>query len=119
MALEPLVLDSARLRPAVLAGGVALVAMAAGAPGLPCLLRQATGIPCPLCGMTTSVRALAAGDLGASLQAHPFGVVLVAVALAALVRRFSVSVPLPPALAVLAACWLYQLVRLDVLTTVL
>lgn len=111
MGLEPLVLDSARLRPAVLAGGVALVAILAGAPGFPCLLRQTTGIPCPCCGMTTSVRELVTGHLGASLHANPLGVVVVAVAVAALVRRFSLRVPASAALVVLFASWSYQLVR--------
>jgi len=113
--LEPLVLDSARLRPAVLIAGVALVAMLAGAPGIPCLLRQTTGIPCPCCGMTTSVCELVTGDLGASVQANPLGVVVVAVALVSLVRRFSLRVPAGVGLGVLFASWVYQLVRLGVL----
>jgi len=37
-----------------------------------CPLRTFTGIPCPLCGMTTAATALARGDLGASLAANPF-----------------------------------------------
>ena len=43
---------------------------------LPCPLRRFTGVPCPLCGMTTAAAALADGDLGASLAANPFLVVL-------------------------------------------
>jgi hypothetical protein len=45
---------------------------------LPCPLRRLTGVPCPLCGMTTAAAALADGDLGASLAANPFLIVLAA-----------------------------------------
>jgi hypothetical protein len=43
---------------------------------LPCPLRRFTGVPCPLCGMTTAAAALADGNLGASLAANPFLIVL-------------------------------------------
>ena len=43
---------------------------------LTCPLRRFTGVPCPLCGMTTAAAALAGGDLGASLAANPFLLVL-------------------------------------------
>lgn len=35
-----------------------------------------TGYPCPSCGMTTSVAAMAHGQLGLAVHAQPFGVVL-------------------------------------------
>jgi hypothetical protein len=44
--------------------------------GLPCPLRALTGVPCPLCGMTTAATSLAAGDLGTSLAANPFVLLL-------------------------------------------
>jgi hypothetical protein len=44
--------------------------------GLPCPLRTLTGVPCPLCGMTTAATSLAAGDLGASVAANPFVLLL-------------------------------------------
>jgi len=40
------------------------------------------GWPCPGCGITTSLRALGAGDVLASLQANPAGVVVAAVLVA-------------------------------------
>jgi hypothetical protein len=60
------------------AGAVAAYQAAMGGTGLwlPCPLRTLTGIPCPLCGMTTAATGLAAGDLGATMAAHPFVLLL-------------------------------------------
>ena len=45
--------------------------------GLPgCSLMVNTGWPCPSCGMTTAVSATVHGDLGAAMEAQPFGIVL-------------------------------------------
>jgi hypothetical protein len=38
-----------------------------------CLFRGLTGLPCPGCGITTSLLALARGDVGASWSANPAG----------------------------------------------
>lgn len=35
-----------------------------------------TGWPCPTCGLTTSLAAMARGDVGLAFRAHPFGVVV-------------------------------------------
>ena len=43
---------------------------------LTCPLRRFTGVPCPLCGMTSAATALVEGDLGGSLAANPFLLVL-------------------------------------------
>ena len=47
-----------------------------------CSILIRTGYPCPTCGMTTSVSATAHGQLGLAFKAHPFGIVLFAVAAA-------------------------------------
>ena len=41
-----------------------------------CSVLTHTGYPCPGCGMTTSVAAMAHGQIGLALKAQPFGVVL-------------------------------------------
>jgi len=51
-----------------------------------CPLRRA-GVTCPSCGITRSILALYAGDLGASRAFHPMGVWLVAGATAELFAR--------------------------------
>jgi hypothetical protein len=70
------------------AGAFALVALLPGATdalasatGSRCLMLAWLGIPCPGCGITTSLRALGAGNVVASLQANPAGVVVAAVLL--------------------------------------
>jgi Protein of unknown function (DUF2752) len=84
--------------------------------GIPCLLREATGIPCPLCGLTTSVTETVRLDLRDALAASPGGVVLVAFALALLLRPPS-RLRFPAALLYcgLAALWLFQLHRFSLL----
>ena len=47
--------------------------------GLPaCSLMVERGMPCPTCGLTTSVSAVAHGDVVAAVRAHPFGPVFFA-----------------------------------------
>ena len=41
-----------------------------------CSFLARTGYPCPSCGMTTSMTAMAHGDVSAAGRAHPFGVAL-------------------------------------------
>jgi hypothetical protein len=48
----------------------------ASATGSGCLMQAWLGWPCPGCGITTSLRALGAGDVPASLHANPAGVVV-------------------------------------------
>lgn len=71
------------------AGAFALVALwprtfdaIASATGSRCVMQAWFGWPCPGCGITTSLRALGAGDVLASLHANPAGVVVAAVLLA-------------------------------------
>jgi hypothetical protein len=54
----------------------------AAASGSRCVMQAWLGWPCPGCGITTSLRALGAGDVIASLHANPAGVVVAAVLLA-------------------------------------
>lgn len=42
----------------------------------PCGLLVTSGYPCPSCGMTTSVSAMAHGQIATAFRAQPFGVVL-------------------------------------------
>ena len=82
-------------------------------PGLPCPLRTVTGVPCPFCGLTTSVKAVLHGDGRAAWSANPFGLLVVALA-AALVLRPGwrrVSVPSVLVLAAVALSWLFELHR--------
>lgn len=84
-----------------------------------CPFRLLTGYPCPLCGITRSVAALGAGDLGASLALHPLGVVVVPAAVLVLalvvvaVRRGSPLVwrqsVLFAAIAVFVGAWVLRL----------
>jgi hypothetical protein len=48
----------------------------------PCLPMKLWGIPCPGCGVTTSVAHAVRGELGQSLRAQPFGLLLFLGALA-------------------------------------
>lgn len=77
-----------------------------------CPLRAATGVPCPLCGMTTSVTAVAQLDFGTALAANPAGLVAVAGAVTLLfVRRRQVRVPVAAAVVLVAGMWLFELAR--------
>ena len=103
------------------AGGLMLACAAARAAsgteaGIPCPLRELTGVPCPLCGMTTSVTETVRLDLREALAASPGGIVLVAVALALLVRPpHRLRLPASLLYSALAALWLFQLHRFSLL----
>lgn len=86
------------------AGAAAAYPAVSGATGVRsvCPLRAITGIPCPLCGMTTAATALAHGDLGASLAANPFLLLLAlgtAVMTVVMAGRLSGRLPPPRPLA--------------------
>lgn len=66
---------------AVLVGAPGLVSAAAAWTDAHCLLLALAGCPCPGCGVTTSLIALGAGDVGRAVRSNPAGVV-VATALA-------------------------------------
>ena len=55
-------------------------------PPLACPLRSATGIPCPFCGMTRAVVAAVHGEVIRSLAFNPAGILIVAIAIAVLIR---------------------------------
>jgi hypothetical protein len=101
---------------AMVGAGLVMTHLPAGV-GLPCPLRTVTGVPCPLCGMTTSVKATLAGDLGRALAANPAGVLAVVLAVVLLVSRPQ-SIRVPPlavVVAVLVAMWLFELARFGIL----
>jgi ABC-type Fe3+-siderophore transport system permease subunit len=84
-----------------------------GNPGLPCPLRTVTGVPCPFCGLTTSVKAVLHGNGRAAWGANPFGLLVVALAVALVVRPGwrRASVPTVLVLAGVALSWLFELHR--------
>jgi uncharacterized protein DUF2752 len=104
-------------------GAVALGALSGGREVgdglLLCPFRAVTGLPCPFCGMTHSLIALGAGDLGGSLHRHPLGPAVALLAVAglwrigrALAARTRVTLPrgaLIAGLGALAAAWVVQL----------
>ncbi len=100
----------------MLGAGLVLTRLPAGV-GLPCPLRTITGVPCPLCGMTTSVEATLAGNLGQALAANPIGILAVVVAVVLLVSRpETVRIPpVPVIVAGLAAMWAFELARFGLL----
>jgi hypothetical protein len=99
----------------MLAGGAALSLLPVHPP-FTCPLRAVTGIPCPLCGMTTSVVETLRFDVADALAANPAGVAAVVVAAIVLaLRPRSIRVPAPLVYATLAAMWLFELLRFDVL----
>jgi hypothetical protein len=97
---------------AMLALGIALPHVP-GNPGLPCPLRSVTGVPCPFCGLTTSVKAVLHADGRGAWAANPFGLVIVAFAVALVVRPRWARLSLPTALIVasVALSWLFELHR--------
>jgi hypothetical protein len=101
---------------AMLVAGAALPLLP-GHAGLPCPLRTLTGVPCPLCGSTTSVEATLHGHPLAALGANPLGPLLVAAALALVVRtpRHAVRVPLVLVLVAAAVLWSFELRRFDMI----
>ena len=95
-----------------LCGASVLLPAVPGYPGLTCPLRASTGVPCPLCGLTTSVRALLTIDPGASLALNPLGLAaLVGAGAALLQRRRTLELPAAVMPAALALSWVYQLLR--------
>jgi hypothetical protein len=100
----------------LLLGGLVLAHLPSGV-GIPCPLRSLTGIPCPFCGMTTSVRALGGGHVGAGFRAAPLGLLAVFLALVTVVGAAPKSVRLryPVLAVVLGGEWIFELVRFHVL----
>ena len=99
-----------------LCGASLLLPEVPGYPGITCPLRAATGIPCPLCGLTTSVRALLTFDPATSLALNPLGpVALLVTGIALLGLRRAVEVPAALIGVTLVASWAYQLLRFSVI----
>lgn len=87
-----------------------------GYPGFACPLRMATGVPCPLCGMSTSVQETLRLRFQEAFNANPAGLVAVIVAGAlVMLRPKRVPVPVVVVPVALAAMWVFQLFRFDVL----
>jgi hypothetical protein len=99
--------------------GAAMLALGAllphlpGNPGLPCPVRTTTGVPCPLCGLTTSVKAMMRGNLHGAFTANPFGILAVATAMLLLVRPAwrRLSLPAGVLMGGVLVSWLFQLYR--------
>jgi len=87
-----------------------------GNPGLACPLRTTTGVPCPLCGMTTSVKALMGGHPGAAATANPLGYLAVGVAALLLLRprMRRMRIPVPLLVASAALSWVWELHRFHI-----
>jgi Protein of unknown function (DUF2752) len=99
-----------------LCGASLLLPEVPGYAGITCPLRAATGIPCPLCGLTTSVRALLTFDPTTSLALNPLGpVALLVTGIALLGLRRAFEVPAALIGATLIASWAYQLLRFAVI----
>jgi hypothetical protein len=118
-ALAPVSFEASDLRgaaAAMLGAGLALPLLP-GHAGLPCPLRTLTGVPCPLCGMTTSVEDALHLDLRAAAAANPGGLVVVAAAMALLVRcpARPLRAPLAAVVAVALGLWLFELHRFGLL----
>jgi hypothetical protein len=94
-----------------------------------CPLRAVTGVPCPFCGGTTAATALADGHLADAVAANPFvpalAVVLAGVLVLVVARALGWAAPPRSwprdrqrtgalvAGALVAASWVFQLVRYD------
>jgi hypothetical protein len=92
---------------------VAALGLTAVAAGLPCAFHAVFGIRCPFCGMTRATLALAHGDLGASLAAHPLApLVLLGTAWAVwlLFRGRRPPVSAPVILGALGVVWAVNLI---------
>ena len=111
--------DLSRLRVpgvALLAAGT-LAAHLPGAWGVPCPLRATTGVPCPFCGLTTSVRDVLGGRVGAAVAAAPLGIVVIAVAVLGVLGLgpTRLRIPLVALVALAAGEWAFELHRFHVL----
>ena len=93
-------------------------------PGVLCPLRRLTGVPCPLCGSTTVFMQAGAGNWGAAVTANPFTVLAVLMLLLYPALTFDAPgrwkrLPLRArwilGVAVVAADWLWQLHRFNIL----
>jgi hypothetical protein len=85
-----------RVASGALLGAAALWSALPVHPPLACPLRSTTGIPCPFCGMTRACAALAHGHLAGSLTFNPGGILVIAIAIAFLVRPAWVRSLRPP-----------------------
>jgi hypothetical protein len=78
-----------------------------------CLFKRATGLPCPGCGMGHALLHAFRGEWGASFDAHPYGLLLLAVWTAWLASRLlRLSWPrldARPGIAALLAVWALRL----------
>jgi hypothetical protein len=94
-----------------LVGAAAVWPMLPVHPPLLCPLRTTTGIPCPFCGMTRACVAAVHGHLGASLAFNPAGVLVIAVAVALLIRPALLRFLRRPAwfwIATFGALWIWN-----------
>ena len=99
-----------------LCGASTLLPEVPGYPGISCPLRAATGIPCPLCGLTTSMRALLAVDPATSLALNPLApLALLVTGIALLWWRRAFAIPGALIGTALVASWAYQLHRFSVI----
>ena len=111
-------LDPRELRAAgaAILGAGLLLPVLPGHPSFVCPLRAATGVPCPLCGLSTSVEETVRLHLRSAVEANPFGLVLVAVAVAMIaLRPRRLSLPLPALYLALCASWLFELHRFSII----
>jgi hypothetical protein len=111
-------LDPADLRTASVAmlGVAAILPLLPGHPGFACPLRLLTGVPCPLCGMTTSVEHTVRLELSDAIASNPVGPLAVLAAVLLLVLRPArISIPAQLVPVGLAALWVFQLHRFDLL----
>jgi hypothetical protein len=72
-------------------------------PSFACPLRSATGVPCPFCGMTRACVALLHGHIARSLAYNPGGILVIALAVALLVRPAWMRALRPPIWGILVA----------------
>ena len=106
-----------RLPSAVVLGGGLVLAHLPDDVGVPCPLRTLTGVPCPFCGVTTSIRQVFLGRFHAAVAAAPLGLVVMAGALATLLRLTPSELRIPrwALVAGLGAEWVFELVRFHLL----
>jgi len=76
----------------LLAGGVLIIGNALGVSLWHCAFLEVTGRPCPGCGLTRGLTALCHGEVGHSMQWHPFSPVF---ALGGMIMLVSWMLPAP------------------------